>query len=292
MRTRRAQKKETAVVKVTPPTPPSKSAPDANKTTGKRSTNAPSAGDTSTVVSEATGGGRDFASVLKDVSRTSQHDSTDEKEGASERRESRAAEGTERERETERRQDDDNAGGETSSGGQMSQRGSAVRETATTLGETTGARAILHIADLERILATVRTQTTLGGRREVTLELQRSVLEGLRIKISTDDAGRVTAEFVAATERVRAQLDARSADLADLLRSRGVDLASLKTSVGAEDTSGQQDGRDRQQFSSATRSTATAADARRNHLSGVAQDEADALSQQQNATDSDSTYRA
>jgi flagellar hook-length control protein FliK len=65
----------------------------------------------------------------------------------------------------------------------------------------------------------------------VTIELRRSVLEGLKVKLSTDGGGRVTAEFIAASERVRSQLDARAGELAELLRGRGVNLASLRTGV-------------------------------------------------------------
>ena len=68
--------------------------------------------------------------------------------------------------------------------------------------------------------------------REVTIELRRSVLEGLRVKLGTDGAGRVTAEFIAASERVRAQVDARASELAELMRSRGINLAEVRASVG------------------------------------------------------------
>lgn len=102
---------------------------------------------------------------------------------------------------------------------------------------TPAVRAILHIADLERIVAAVRTQVVAGGKREVTLELSRSVLEGLRIKLKTNEAGRIDAEFIAASERVRTQIDARVGDLSNLLRSRGISLETLKTSVGADSSS-------------------------------------------------------
>jgi hypothetical protein len=110
-----------------------------------------------------------------------------------------------------------------------------------------GARAVLHIADLEKLVSVVRTQIHADGRREVTLVLHRSVLDGLRVKLSADGAGRINAEFIASTEKVRAQVDARSAELADLLRSRGIALAGLRTSVGAgadQDASGGGRGRD------------------------------------------------
>lgn len=174
---------------------------------------------------------RDFASVLEDVTRGSR--SRDEHEGdeGGERQETKSSAYAEREREAKRREDrhEGGAGG----GGGFDQRGQ-VREAAL-VGDGMNARAILHIADLERIVAAVRTQLLANGRQEVTLELNRSVLEGLRVRLTTDAQGRVNAEFIAATEKVRAQLDARSGDLSELLRSRGIELASLRTTVTAND---------------------------------------------------------
>lgn len=277
----------------TPPriAPPPKNAHDANKTNTKRTeggANAQSAADGS-AFAEATAG-RDFASVLKEVSRPAEREASDEGNASDDKRESRSTDGTERERETERREDFREGNGERGGGGHMSGRGTGVRE-ANVIGESTNARAILHIADLERILAAVRTQTLPGGRREVTLELQRSVLEGLRVKLSTDEGGRVTAEFIASTERVRAQLDARTADLADLLRSRGVDLASLKTTLGA-DASGQHHNAPDGGQQPAPRA---AISDRRAPLDGAvdaADAEAVAVAQERATSDSDSTYRA
>lgn len=287
-------------MKVTPPPiapprqrPTPNDSADANKTTTKRAAdngNATSAVDAN---ADATGIGRDFAGVLKDVSRTSGHDkgeSGEGGEGADKKREGRATDGAERERQTTRREDTSEGSGERGGGGHLSGRGAApVHETGTTLGETTSARAVLHIADLERILAAVRTQTTLGGRREVTLELQRSVLEGLRVKLSTDERGRVTAEFIASTERVRAQVESRTSDLADLLRSRGVELTSLKTSLGAgaSDQHGAGEGRHQSQASEHIAPTRDSA-----HRSASNASEADAGVNSQAQDLSDSTYRA
>ena len=44
------------------------------------------------------------------------------------------------------------------------------------LSDNFAARSILHIADLERMISVVRKQTQLDGKREITLELKRSVL--------------------------------------------------------------------------------------------------------------------
>jgi hypothetical protein len=186
---------------------------------------------------------RDFASVFEEVVRprpTNDHDANEHEIDERHEDENRASARAEREREARRREDHrDDAG----AGSGFDQRG-GVRQSAPP-PEAANARAILHIADLERIIAAIRIQLTAQGRRQVMLELKNSVLEGLRVKLSTDEAGRVTAEFIAASERVRAQIDARSAELADLLRSRGLSLAALKTTVGTESSG--QDGAESQQ---------------------------------------------
>lgn len=102
------------------------------------------------------------------------------------------------------------------------------------LNENFAARSILHIADLERLVSTVRTQTNLGGKREITLQLKNSVLEGLQVKISTGEDAKVQIEFLAANENVRAQVEKHSQELAEILRGRGVNLETLKTSVGSD----------------------------------------------------------
>lgn len=99
------------------------------------------------------------------------------------------------------------------------------------LSENFAARSILHIADLERMISAVRTQTALGGKREIQLELKRSVLEGLKVKITTDPAAQVQIEFLAASEKVRSQIENNSEELASILRGRGINLQSLRTTL-------------------------------------------------------------
>jgi hypothetical protein len=171
--------------------------------------------------------GRDFASLLEDVARPRETKEHESEEG--ERHEDKSSTGAEREQQAQRRQDQREGG---MTGGGFGQRGGVAE--AALRSESLSARAILHIADLEKIVAVVRSQLIVAGRPEVTLELHRSVLEGLRVKLSTDSAGRINAEFIATTERVRAQLDARSADLAELLRARGLELGSLHTTVSPD----------------------------------------------------------
>lgn len=204
-----------------------------NKTAGKRPTaSTPDATHISGEEAVAPGEthGRDFASVLRDVTHPirEERDESNTRERDS-RDEAKSADRPDRERETQRREDRHQEGG---TGGGFDPRG-GVREVS--LGsEITNARSILHIADLERVVASVRTQIVANGHREVTIELQRSVLEGLRVKLSADSAGRITAEFIASSEQVRAQIDARATELSDLLRSRGIDLAQLRTTVSGD----------------------------------------------------------
>jgi Flagellar hook-length control protein FliK len=102
------------------------------------------------------------------------------------------------------------------------------------LTENFAARSILHIADLERLVSTIRSQIALGGRREIVLQLKRSVLEGLGVKITTDSAAQVDIEFFAANERVRSQIEKHSDELAEILRGRGINLHSLTTSLSPD----------------------------------------------------------
>jgi len=177
---------------------------------------------------------RDFASVLDELSNAGDG----ERREADARNDKLEAEPKDRAAESpftkrrEERKGGDSSGGDAGKGGGFEQRAAALRETTSSAQEQPGARMILHIADLERIVSAVRTQTLAGGVREVTIELRRSVLEGLRVKLGADGAGRVTAEFIAASERVRAQVDARASELADLMRSRGINLAEVRASVG------------------------------------------------------------
>ncbi|HWS86704.1 MAG TPA: flagellar hook-length control protein FliK [Pyrinomonadaceae bacterium] len=173
---------------------------------------------------------RDFASVLDELAGA--HEG--ERPEAETRGDRLEAEPKEHARESplaKRREESkgDDPGADAKGGG-FEGRAAPLREP-TAAQEPTAARAMLHIADLERIVSAVRTQALADGAREVTIDLRRSVLEGLRVKLSSDGAGRVTAEFIAASERVRAQVDARASELADLMRSRGVNLAEVRASV-------------------------------------------------------------
>lgn len=102
------------------------------------------------------------------------------------------------------------------------------------LNEAFAARSILHIADLERLISTIRTQTQLGGKREIILQMKRSILEGLQVKITTDPTTKVQIEFLAANEKVRSEIEKHSEELAGILRGRGINLETLKTTVTSD----------------------------------------------------------
>ncbi|HLM56067.1 MAG TPA: flagellar hook-length control protein FliK [Pyrinomonadaceae bacterium] len=228
-------------MKIPPANPlPPRPAPETSRAATRRgqlSTNAPRTDDPADAT-ESAAAERDFASVFDEVvSRPEPHE---EESAEGDRRVSRESERAEHKGSTERREEreggSNDAGGDGRGGG--FEHRAALRETAASV-EPTAARSILHVADLERIVSAVRSQLVDGGRHVVTIELRRSVLEGLKVQLTSDGAGRVTAEFVAASERVRSQLDARASELAELLRGRGVNLAALRTSVGAGgDTAG------------------------------------------------------
>ena len=69
------------------------------------------------------------------------------------------------------------------------------------------ARAILHVADLERIVSSVRSDS-FAGAKQVTIDLKNSVLEGLRIQLTLTEQGTIKAEFLAVNEEIKKQLDA------------------------------------------------------------------------------------
>ncbi len=112
------------------------------------------------------------------------------------------------------------------------------------LSENFAARSILHIADLERMISAVRKLTRLNGKREIVLELKRSVMEGLKVKITTGDAAQVSIEFLTANEKVRSQIESHSEELSNILRGRGINLRSLTTSLTPNDTSINADSKD------------------------------------------------
>lgn len=81
------------------------------------------------------------------------------------------------------------------------------------------ARAILHVADLERILSVVRAQK-LNEERQILIALKNSVLEGLQIRILLNESGNLKAEFLAPNKQIKKQLKKRERELSEILRQR------------------------------------------------------------------------
>ncbi|HQU81943.1 MAG TPA: hypothetical protein PKY59_02390 [Pyrinomonadaceae bacterium] len=89
------------------------------------------------------------------------------------------------------------------------------------------ARSILHVADLERIVATIRTET-FQNSKQVKIALKNSVLQGLEIKLTIDQNGKLKAEFLAQNEQIKKQLDARKRELKEIFVRRAVNFAQIE----------------------------------------------------------------
>ena len=81
------------------------------------------------------------------------------------------------------------------------------------------ARSILHVADLERIVAMIRTET-FQNQKQVVIALKNSVLQGLQIKLTITENGKLKAEFLALNEQIKKQIGQRRNELAEILKNR------------------------------------------------------------------------
>ncbi len=91
------------------------------------------------------------------------------------------------------------------------------------------ARKILHIADLERIISTIRSEN-FQNEKKVTIALKNSILEGLQIKLTIDNNGQIKAEFLAINEQLKKQLNLRKKELSEILRNRAAVFAEIEIS--------------------------------------------------------------
>ncbi len=210
----------------------------APKSASSKTSLANSESENSDSIGDEVQGGSDFASVLENL--TSKKDSSDQKNDLTKTKEpekdshSRLDAQHKTEHQTKDKsishadKRDDAAGA--AAAGRFNNADSSQLETAVAVPP---ARAILHIVDLERIVSSVRAQNFADGNSQVVITLKNSVCSGLQIKLTTDENHRVKAELIAANEKVKAQIDARSGELADLLRQRGLKLTSLQTTVGS-----------------------------------------------------------
>jgi hypothetical protein len=81
------------------------------------------------------------------------------------------------------------------------------------------ARAILHVADLERLISAIRAET-FRNQKGVLIALKNSVLQGLQIRLTITENGRIKAEFLALDEEIKKQLNRRKNELAEILKNR------------------------------------------------------------------------
>lgn len=89
------------------------------------------------------------------------------------------------------------------------------------------ARSILHVADLERIVATIRTET-FQNSKQVQIALKNSVLKGLEIKLTIDANGKLKAEFISQDAQVTKQLKARKRELNEIFVRRAVNFSEIE----------------------------------------------------------------
>ena len=81
------------------------------------------------------------------------------------------------------------------------------------------ARSILHVADLERIVSSIRAET-FQNQKQVIIALKNSVLQGLQIKLTLTENGKIKAEFLALDKQVEKQLNQRKRELSEILKNR------------------------------------------------------------------------
>lgn len=175
------------------------------------------------------GNGRDFASLLESVTQTREREPRDANDQSRQEQFQGRDAANVRQAETRTRpKSDDDSEQENSVSGEAGQVSTNRINLPDGLNEL---HAVLPAPDLNNIMVAVRTQLLPGGLQEVMLELPNSVLAGLRIRLTATISGRIAADFTTNSEQTKAVLDARSAELSDLLRARGVNLISLKTTL-------------------------------------------------------------
>lgn len=95
------------------------------------------------------------------------------------------------------------------------------------------ARAILHVADLERIVSAIRSDS-FAGSKQVTIDLKNSVLDGLQIRITLTEQGNLKAEFLALNEQIKKQLEARKTEIESVLKDRSIKCSELSVALSEQ----------------------------------------------------------
>ncbi len=88
------------------------------------------------------------------------------------------------------------------------------------------ARSILHIADLERIVSSVRSESA-NNQKQILITLKHSVLEGLQVRISLEENGNLKAQFLAKNEEIKKQIKKRERELLDILKQRSPRFSTI-----------------------------------------------------------------
>lgn len=104
--------------------------------------------------------------------------------------------------------------------------------------ETQTVSPIIQPQMIDQIVQEVRIGINAMGAAEFQFDLKSDVLDGLKLKISTQD-GKVTASFIAENVHVKETIDQGAQELIQALQQRGLEIAEIQVSVGA-DTSGRQ----------------------------------------------------
>lgn len=105
------------------------------------------------------------------------------------------------------------------------------------VAETQSASPVIQPQMLDQIVQDVRIGINAMGAAEFQFDLKSDVLDGLKLKISTQD-GKVTASFIAENVHVKDAIDQGTQELIQALQQRGLEVAEVQVSVGA-DTSGE-----------------------------------------------------
>lgn len=168
---------------------------------------------------------------VKDDANTSKSDSRSEKGESSEIKKEEAKDILEKKELKER---DQNKGGSKGESGEENENPSMLAASGIfSNGKVSNehsipaARSILHVADLERIVSTLRTIEAKNSQ-QVLISLKNSILEGLQIKLTVDENGKLKAEFLALNERLKEHLKARRNELSEIFKNRGIKFQQLE----------------------------------------------------------------
>lgn len=106
------------------------------------------------------------------------------------------------------------------------------------VAETQAPTPIIQPQMIDQIVQDVRIGINAMGAAEFQFDLKSEVLDGLKLKISTQD-GKVVASFIAENVHVKETIDQGAQELIQALQQRGLEVAEIQVSVGADTSGGQ-----------------------------------------------------